>query len=159
MKNTMIYKNADNDIAIEISQTILNDMFSMCLSVGDCETGGIIIGYYSIDLKKVIVTKATPLSKDSKVGRNWFVRGVEGLKRILNKRWEYNEYYLGEWHFHPQNNSSPSFQDKRQLAMISKDKNYSCPEPIMLIVGESLGKYEISLNMFFKEDFVKFYRE
>ena len=50
-------------------------------------------------------------------------------------RLEQRRYYLGEWHFHPFSNPSPSSTDEKQMKIISEDKSYSCPEPIFFIIG------------------------
>ena len=153
----MIYINRINNIQIEIQLDVLNIIFDMCKKTEIYEIGGIIIGYYSTDLKKIIITEFTFPPKDSKKGKTWFIRGVEGLEELLNKKWRKNEYYLGEWHFHPNNSPEPSFQDKKQLLSISKSKNFFCPEPIMLIVGGNKKSYIISLNMILNDKFINFF--
>lgn len=101
------------------------------------ETGGILIGYYTDDLTTAIVTEITHPSLDSGSGYTWFYRGIVGLKQLLIHRWKEPErrYYLGEWHYHPAKYVEPSIDDINQMAKISRDKNYSCREPIMLIIG------------------------
>jgi hypothetical protein len=44
-------------------------------------------------------------------------------------------FYLGEWHFHPFNDSTPSSTDIDQLKKFSETPSLRCPEPIMVIVG------------------------
>lgn len=155
----MRYKNNKNDIIVDISTNIINKVFLICDEARNHETGGIIIGYYSVDLKKVIITDFTLPPEDSKLGSTWFIRGIKGLKKLLDNRWKVKEYYLGEWHFHPNNSVNPSYQDKKQLLAISQDVRFSCPEPIMLIASKSVMGYEISLNMWFNSQLIKFYKE
>jgi hypothetical protein len=109
----------------------------LCLKAGDKETGGIIIGYYTSDLTNALVTEATPPPPDSNHGHMYFERGVSGLAGLLRRRWvaKRRTYYLGEWHFHPANIIEPSREDFYQMGQIASAKEYSCKEPILLVVG------------------------
>ncbi|WP_313755948.1 Mov34/MPN/PAD-1 family protein [Tissierella sp.] len=155
----MRYKNNRNNIIIDVSMNVMNKVFRICDEVKNHETGGIIIGYYSVDLKKVIITDFTFPPDDSKLGSTWFIRGIKGLKKLLSNKWKVNEYYLGEWHFHPNNSANPSYQDKKQLLEISNDARFACPEPIMLITCKNIIGYDVSLNMWFDGKLIKFYEE
>jgi len=42
---------------------------------------------------------------------------------------------LGEWHFHPEASSILSEQDLQQMQQIAASDLYSCPEPLLLIIG------------------------
>ena len=101
------------------------------------ETGGILIGYYSNNNQTAIVCEATPPPNDSQKGRNWFWRGVTGLRSLLLDRWNENRktYYIGEWHYHPAQVIEPSTTDLKQMIGISKSKRYYCSEPILIIIG------------------------
>lgn len=106
------------------------------------ETGGILIGYYTDDLTTAVVTEATPPPKDSRSDYTRFYRGMDGLKRLLIRRWKEPRrcYYLGEWHYHPVKNVEPSPNDINQMVKISREENYKCREPIMLVVGHGYGE-------------------
>lgn len=69
------------------------------------ETGGVLFGYYSDDLKTAIVTDTFIDRKSSKGTLRNFIRGEIGFKKYSKKMWENNKFYLGEWHTHP--NSLP----------------------------------------------------
>ncbi len=155
----MQYINRTNNIIIDISLNLMNKVFQICDDANDCETGGIIIGYYSVDLKKVIITDFTLPPDDSKLGSTWFVRGIKGLKKLLSNKWKVDEYYLGEWHFHPNNYANPSYQDRKQLLEISNDTRFACSEPIMLIVCKNLLGYDIGVNMCFDGRIIALYKE
>jgi len=106
---------------------------------GAIETGGILIGYYTIDNSTVVITEALPPTKDSARGRSWFHRGIAGLSGLLMKRWENRTrtYYIGEWHYHPASIVEPSSEDLAQMYSINVDPRYSCREPVMLILGQA----------------------
>ena len=73
---------------------------------------------------------------DSHRTRALFRRGVDGLQRLLDRLWTRDRtYYLGEWHFHPAGTPSPSGIDEREMRAIAHDRNYSCPEPVLVVMG------------------------
>ena len=72
---------------------------------------------------------------DSVGGPTWFSRGTQGLSSLLKGRWKEKQYYLGEWHFHPEADPAPSPTDEGQLCEISVNRNYHCATPLLLIMG------------------------
>jgi integrative and conjugative element protein (TIGR02256 family) len=112
------------------------EILKKCLSSGNNETGGIIIGNYSEDLHYAMAKMILGPSPDSKSGSNWFYRGVLGFQLILNSLWyRQKQYYIGEWHYHPFGEAKPSRTDINQMLSIASTKQYNCPEPILIIVG------------------------
>lgn len=120
------------------------------------ETGGVLFGYYSDDLKTAIVTDTFIDRKGSKGTLKNFIRGENGFKEYSKKMWKKNKFYLGEWHTHP--NSSPlmSQQDKAQMIQIRKNKKINCPEPILLIVGKINKKIKVQTYIFGESEIKKF---
>lgn len=118
------------------------NILQTCKKAANKETGGILIGYYTDDLTTAVVTESTPPPKDSKSDYTWFYRGIDGLKRLLIRRWKEPRrcYYLGEWHYHPAKKVKPSHDDINQMVRISSEENYNCREPIMLVVGHDYGE-------------------
>ena len=107
----------------------------MCSAAGRMETGGVLMGRYNGELNMATVTRVCGPPSDSHSGRNTFVRGIRGLQQLIEKLWRVNEYYLGEWHFHPGGTARPSIVDARQMRRISQSDEYNCPEPILIVVG------------------------
>jgi integrative and conjugative element protein (TIGR02256 family) len=127
----------DEKYGLRVPAKVIRKMLNLCLvSVGN-ETGGILIGYYNRQRDCAIVTGCSEPPEDSKRGMNFFHRGIQGLQKWINKLWklEQRRYYLGEWHFHPFSNPSPSSTDTKQMKINAKDKSYSCSEPILFIIG------------------------
>lgn len=121
------------------------------------ETGGILIGRYSSSLKIVYINELSNPPIDSKAGFCWFNRGVKGLGEYLKKKWTQNdEYYLGEWHFHPANVPKPSMMDVAQLKRISRDKRFNCKEPILIIVSKNNNEYGINISLLLGSDIYEF---
>jgi len=139
----MIYSSADQNFEVSISEQIVEAIRAIIKSANGLETGGILIGRYSPDHKTAIINHITGPPKDSKAGSTWFVRGVKGLETLLKRFWSKNEYYLGEWHYHPNASASPSMQDISQMKEISRSIHYQCPEPVLLIIGGDYNEYEI----------------
>ena len=94
------------------------------------------------------ISEALGPPKGSRSTRTKFVRSPRGLKGILRRRWSSQQYYLGEWHFHPQGRGCPSPQDQRQLAEIGSDGAYACPNPILMVVGGCSNDWRIGVWVF-----------
>lgn len=141
----MIYSSADKNFTVSISKNLVEKIRVTIKSANGMETGGILIGQYSPDQSTAIVNHITGPPKDSKAGPTWFVRGINGLEALLKKFWTKNEYYLGEWHYHPNASASPSMQDIRQMKEISRSPHYQCPEPVLLIIGGDYDYFEIKI--------------
>jgi len=133
------WKAQQREYLLEINNSILNKIEDECIRANSVETGGILIGNYSDDLKTAFISDATKQPVDSSFGSTWFFRGVVGLKRILLKKWHNDEraYYIGEWHYHPAFNTKPSKTDISQMKKISNSVEYQCKEPILLIVARN----------------------
>lgn len=121
---------------LKMRDELLQELLQLCERASPRETGGILLGNYSGSLDCAIVTSVTKAPADSRSGRTWFVRGVRGLQSKIHQMWRRKEgFYLGEWHFHPFGEPSPSGTDSAQMREIASSPQYQCPEPILLIVG------------------------
>lgn len=127
----------DEAYGLRMEVAALRKIDRFCRAAGDIETGGILIGYYSHDLRVAVVCEATPPPSDSARGPTLFRRGVAGLRELLASRWRARRrtYYLGEWHFHPSRWIVPSSVDFSQMLQISRAAAYRCSEPILVIAG------------------------
>ncbi len=143
-------QTVDRAFAAEFQASVLSALDRYCSDAGSWETGGILVGCYSDDLSLAIVREATPPPSDSRRGRSWFVRGVNGLRDALSKRWRAQErtYYLGEWHFHPVEQVQPSGDDFAQMLEISQARNYDCKEPLLLILGAGQRQQQRTFRAF-----------
>ena len=111
---------------------------------------GVLFCEYTVSLQKAIITELSDAPIDSKAGYNWVYRGIKGLKRLLADKWtKRGEYYLGEWHLHPNSSPNPSIIDIRQMKMNARNKEFICPEPILLIIGGNSLAVEISVTLLF----------
>ena len=129
------YWSPDRKFGMTLEHDLVEKMLKACIDSGSHETGGILVGHYNEDLDCAFVTDVSLSPSDSKYGRFWFYRGVNGLQSWLNRLWKRKEYYLGEWHFHPFASAGFSSRDKHQMKKIANSKKYLCPEPILVIIG------------------------
>ena len=140
----MTLTSFNKKFSIELAHIYIEQIVAVVDESGSYETGGILIGNYTSDLTTAIITKISGPPTDSKRGRTWFNRGTKGLNTLIKQYWRKSQYYLGEWHFHPNSEPNPSRQDILQMKEIACSKKYNCPEPILIIIGGALGKFSIA---------------
>ena len=126
----------DKRFGLTLRVSILQRILDLCASSNGMETGGILVGFYSPKHDDAIVTDISIPPSDSKRSRASFVRGTAGLQVWLNALWtREQQFYLGEWHFHPSASPHPSADDIQQMRFNAEKENLQCPEPVLLIVG------------------------
>ena len=109
-------------------------VLSSCSDASDgLETGGVLVGRYVDGVP--LVTDACGPPPDSIRRRNNFIRGTIGLDAWLASLWP-NAHYLGEWHLHPQGAATASQDDVAAMALIARNPDYHCVNPLLLVVGE-----------------------
>lgn len=144
----LLYLHENDSFGIEIKEETINEIYDICKNSFPKETGGILIGKYSPDLKRAQISIVTGAPLDSRSGGTWFHRGTNGLQQLLDEVWEREgSFYLGEWHYHPGGTPIPSTQDIIEMKKISKNKTYNCPEPILIIAGNT-STYDWHLGVY-----------
>jgi integrative and conjugative element protein (TIGR02256 family) len=134
------FTSDDASFRIRVKPPAAGEILAACGTAKSIETGGVLVGFYSLDRSTAVVTEASRSPSDSSRGRTWFQRGVRGLRSWLDSAWNRSgTHYLGEWHFHPGGAPSASDTDSKQMQAIAEDEGYRCPEPLLLIVGGSPG--------------------
>lgn len=148
--NDWMFQSKDKRFGLRLSGQQLHTLHMLCAKSDGKETGGILIGRYSDAHDCALVTEALPPPQDSRHARTRFARGISGLQERLNLAWkQFRNYYLGEWHFHPDASPTYSSDDEDQMMKIAVDLAYHCPEPLLLIFGgnEAHG-WKISVHVF-----------
>ena len=127
----------DSKYGLRIPSTVLKRMLMLCDKAHGVETGGILVGCYCSSHRCAQVTDCSNAPRDSTAGTAHFYRGVKGLKAWLKRLWRHQDkrYYLGEWHFHPNADPTPSHTDSEQMKKIASSTLYHCPEPVLFIIG------------------------
>ena len=104
------------------------------------ETGGILLGYYDLNLDSIFVVDALPAPNDSFSSQTEFQRGILGTKEDVNRARERTANivdYIGEWHSHPIDTSTnPSMKDIIQLIELSGILSTDGLPALQIIVGE-----------------------
>ncbi len=144
-----VFGSEDNNYKIIICASTYDKIISECEKYMSLETGGILIGNYSKD-NIIAYIKDSYSPNDSKHFKSRFFRGTAGINKILDKKWREGEYYLGEWHYHPNSSSDSSRIDDTQMITFSNNKKLNCPQPILLIIGGNLSNW--SLNAYIYKD-------
>jgi len=131
--------SSDRRFGVRMPGEVVGEMERLCLGSARRETGGILVGRYSEDLRCAEVTEISGPPEDSKQTHDWLLRGVRGLLDRLRLLWKARrEYYLGDWHFHPSGDMSESPTDVSTMVAVSRSDHTDCPEPVHILAG--LGK-------------------
>lgn len=144
------FQSEDMSFGLQIPKSELNSIYKMC-SASSNETGGILIGYYSENLSWAIVTKATAAPAGSIRHAFAFVREGKSLTRLLDKYWKQKQYYLGEWHYHPNASAEPSSTDRNTMCKLANTTSLHCPEPILFVIGGNCSRWNIHCSVFAAE--------
>ena len=131
--------SSDRCFGISLSDDVIAELVRYCSDAYPLETGGILLGHYNQNRDLAIVFKASPPPSDSKSGKRWFYRGVNGLQNLIDKLWGQKNFYLGEWHLHPNGSPTASADDIKAISHIAITEQYHCPEPVLLIIGGAPG--------------------
>lgn len=150
--SVIIFKSDDNIFSVEFTHKILNNIHQECIKSKNEETGGILIGKYSVDRNNAIINNITGPPKGSKQSRYAFVRGAVDLEKIIDKKKDFYSRYIGDWHFHPNSSPEPSIVDDIQMKKFANDYKLNCHEPILLIIGGNQNKgWNISVHVYTKD--------
>ena len=133
----LIMSSSDGRYRVHVGHIQLEFLLDTCRESGSLETGGLVVGRYNETHDTAIVTHIWGPPTDSVRGPTSFYRGTHGLQARLNSLWSTKEYYLGEWHYHPNGGGQPSIRDERQMIRIAESLRYNTPEPLLLVVGGS----------------------
>lgn len=103
------------------------------------ETGGILLGYWDLNIKAVVIVDVLPAPEDSKSEMDSFIRGTQGLVAAVNEISRLTAGvvgYVGEWHSHPPGvRATPSNDDLFQLASLATVMALDGLPVVSLIVG------------------------
>lgn len=129
------FVTADRRLAVVIGDNIRSRLIAHCARAGRNETGGVLVGRYTDLHDQALITEVSGPPRDSIHMRVSFIRGLVGLQRRIDRAWRRHDYYLGEWHFHPYMDATPSDRDRKQITAFARDPAYACPQPILIVIG------------------------
>lgn len=102
------------------------------------ETGGVLIGAFDMQHRKVYVVDAFPAPLDSSEEPTGFVRGCHGLTEVVEAIEQITNgqlTYVGEWHSHPGRGVRPSDFDRKLFEWLSARMAKDSLPGLMLIMG------------------------
>jgi len=128
--------NLHKNVSLEYNEDLILKIESLALEHYPNEFGGFLIGYYSKDLKTLVLTDVLS-PKEYKSHRVLFERSAEGIKEKLLELFKSNikRYYVGEWHSHPDASSMFSLSDLNAMQSIVESETIRIKNPILLIVS------------------------
>lgn len=135
MSSDYLFSSTDNVFKVKIAAHVIQSAIKECITSFPLETGGVLAGSYDKNGRVAEVRVFTPPPGDSKSSRAAFYRGIAGLKKMFLALWQSEEYYLGEWHYHPNSSPSASSTDVNQMKKIANSEKWQCPEPVLVIIG------------------------
>lgn len=140
----------DRRFGICVPESALSAIHEYCRRAHPKETGGILIGFYNNNQRRATVTHVTGPPRDSHSDRCRFSRGIDGLAAMLLRRWQRRPrtYYLGEWHYHPAADVTPSTRDREQMREFAANPAVACREPLLLIVGSEHAGWPMNVEVY-----------
>jgi len=144
-------------LCITIDEILLTKLNEVSLVHYPNEFGGLLIGNYSQDRKEVFI-KDSVLPKEYSSSKFSFYRGIKGLKTQLKRLYKKDprQYYIGEWHSHPDNLPIPSGTDLLAFQEIVSHTEVFIENPILLILGVNTINYDYSFYVFYNQVFLKY---
>lgn len=137
--------NNELDVSISVDEALIEKLIKIGRLYFPKEYGGFLVGYYNETFKMVYITdyvlpikyENTPIS---------FKRESDGLEVFFKELYDKkpSQYYIGEWHTHPNGLSKASSLDRIALNKIAEDKSTPIKNPIMLIIGYQRDKTTLS---------------
>jgi len=143
-------------LSLEAHEELLNGLVEKGKSHYPNEFGGILVGYYSQDNTYLHITD-TILPKTFKASKFSFERSTKGIERKLGIYYKEipKQFYVGEWHTHPDNSPIPSLTDISALNAIINNQDACLANPVLLIIGYSKRKVDFGFYVWFEN---KLYR-
>lgn len=128
--------NKEIDVSIEVEKILLLDLMKEANKHYPNEYGGFLIGYYTEDRKTLKITRNIPPKKYNG-SSSAFIRKSDGIENELKELYKKSpsEYYIGEWHSHPNGSSMYSSTDLNAMKKIVECSTVQIENPILLIFG------------------------
>lgn len=132
--------NKHNKLELIIDGKLLTQLGKLGNKHFPNEFGGFLIGHYSNDFKTLFITDYL-LPKKYKGSPFGFERNIDGLRKVFDKLFdEKKQYYVGEWHTHPNGSTNYSQTDLKAMIETVKCETVQITNPILLILSVSKNK-------------------
>ena len=129
------------DVEVQIPKELLNKLVDAGIKIYPKEYGGFLIGFYTNNFKTLHITE-TILPSEYKNSKYSFERSAKGIRRVLKNFYDLDpkQYYVGEWHTHPDNSTLFSITDLNAMIEIAECKTVAINNPTLLILSISKTK-------------------
>ncbi|WP_018990858.1 ThiF family adenylyltransferase [Aromatoleum toluclasticum] len=128
------------ELDLFLDEGLRKKLYSMRSAAFPNETGGVLLGYYDLNVGMVVLVDALPAPPDSRGSPQGFERGVAGVKEAVVQARERTGMvvgYVGEWHSHPPGSrAKPSSDDLVQLGYLASGMAEEGLPAVQLIAGE-----------------------
>lgn len=129
--------NKSKKVKLIVEDSLIEEIATIGMNHFPNEFGGFLIGRYSQDFKTLYISGFILPSK-YKGFPYLFERSVDGLKETLEILFEeHKEYYIGEWHTHPNGSTHYSLTDLKAMIDIANCDTVYIENPVLLILSIS----------------------
>lgn len=130
----------DTNLKLVIDSAVIDKIKDTGTKKYPNEFGGFLLGKYSDDLSTLIITSFL-LPKKYTGHPMSFERSTDGLHKLLKELFiSKQEYYVGEWHTHPNGSTGYSSTDFNAMKAIAECETVNINNPVLLILSiEKLG--------------------
>lgn len=128
----------DHPSQLWIGHNLVTSLEAEATRTMPCETGGVILGYYSADGGDLVITHALGPGPNAFHDETRFVPDHEFQVREIARLYHESGrrlQYLGDWHSHPGGSGELSAQDRATFQTIARCKEARAPQPVMLILA------------------------
>ncbi len=149
--------NKHKELELVIEDKLIKKMSSIAIGHYPNEYGGFLVGNYSSSRKSLTITDCI-LPTKYKSHQFIFERSTDGIEKRLNELFscENKQYYVGEWHTHPNGSTNYSSTDLNAMINIANNDSIRIKNPILLII--SINKEKMSGFDFYLYDNKKLLR-
>jgi len=138
-------------IQLIVKEGLLDDLGNLGIKHFPNEFGGFLIGKYSEDFKTLYLTDYL-LPKKYKGFPFLFERYIDGLVSVFKNIFrEKKEYYIGEWHTHPNGSTMFSQTDLNAMNQSVECDSVKIKNPVLLIISVTDDKI-ISHRFYYYND-------
>lgn len=125
---------------VTISHQLLNELSAQRQARLPNETGGVLVGVFDTQRRRVYIVDQIPSPPDSQEWPTAYYRGIEGVPEEIDRIGNCTGkqvVYAGEWHSHPDRCPvDPSDDDKEVFSWLHYHRQQDGLPPLMAIVGE-----------------------
>ncbi|MFK5893851.1 MAG: Mov34/MPN/PAD-1 family protein [Pseudomonadota bacterium] len=102
----------------------------------ETESGGLLFAKPLVG-EKIAISKISLPNKKDKSGKYFFIPDTTASQSEINRQFEMNLAYIGDWHTHPTSSPRPSPKDISTIKKIFRESTHCLNYTLMIIIGTS----------------------